>query len=464
MNNYLLILPEVLLLLGALIAMFSDVLCKQCSRVGASIGFLFALGAAVSAACLPLVGDAGPFGSLLVYDELARFARVSIAGLTAVWLLWTAGRIDDEPKAGVSLVLFATVGALLLCEARELITVFVSLELSTLPLYVLIGYKRKDIRGLEGALKYFLLSMLTTLVTLYGMSFIYGLTGTTFYGVAHLPEMNVGILVVLGLALIGVFAKLSAAPFHFWAPDAYDGATPWAVSYVATVPKIAGVIMLARFIEAYIAPGQSLMTMIAVVAAASMIVGNLGALVQKDVRRMMAYSSIAHAGYLLIGMVIMTKLSVAVSVIYIVVYSVATMGIMLVCAEEGPAVGHFNGLASRRPFAAWATVIMLLSLIGIPPLAGFFGKLYLFTTALDHHMLALVIIAIVMSVVSAAYYLRIVYAMFFGDPQAFEATYQKPALAKSVIAPVAVALCLIATVGIGLGFEFVLSTLTSVLA
>lgn len=459
MAGYELILPEVLLLVGALAVLFADLFAPTSHKAAAGIGAVFSLAATIAAALIP-VGLVSPFGELLAFDELGRFACVASGALTTIWLIWTAGRGEGQVKEAVSLVLFATLGAFLLASAQELITVFVSLELSTLPLYVLIGYRRNDIRGLEGAIKYFLLSLLTTMVTLYGFSFLYGMTGTTYYSGLQIPFTNPSVLVVMALCLVGIFAKLSAAPFHYWAPDAYDGATAWSVAYVSTVPKIAGVIMLSRFVQALAPTVSSVHLMIAVVAGLSMILGNLAALLQNDVRRMMAYSSVAHAGYLLLGIVVTTALGAAVAVIYIVVYSVATMGIMLVTAEEGPRVADFNNLAYRRPWAAWGTVIMLLSLIGIPPVAGFFGKLYLFTAALQQGQLPLVIIAIVMSVVSGGYYLRIVYAMFFGDPQEVA---DKPALTPSFGGGLAVVACVVLTVGLGLGFGMVLSTMVPVL-
>jgi len=441
-TGYATLLPEILLLLGAFLALFSDRLPGG-DRAGAICGAVAAVAAAVLVKLVP-IGAEGPFGDLLVFDGPARFARVAIALLTAIWLLWTVGRGKGRVREGVALALFAAMGAMLMAGARELITFLVSLELATIPAYVLIGYRKGDVRGLEGALKYFLLSMLATLVTLYGFSFLYGISGTTYY--AGLDLSSAGVLGVTAavLSLVGIFAKLSAAPFHYWAPDAYEGATPSAVAFVATVPKIAGAVAIIRLLAA-IAPGLApLATVVAVVSAASMLLGNLGALTQTDVRRLMAYSAVAHTGYLLVGVTVLSEGGASAAVFYVVAYAFASMGVMLVAAEEGPALTDWGALAARRPVAAWGVIALLLSLIGIPPTIGFFGKLYLFVAALDAGQLTLVLIAVVMSVVSAGYYLRIAREMFFA-----EAPVGLVAIRKSAAASLALALCVLAVLILG---------------
>ena len=442
MTGYATLLPEVLLLLGALLALFSERLPGG-DKAGAVCGAVAALAAAVCVVLVPL-GAEGPFGDLLVFDGPARFTRGAIALLTCVWLLWTAGRGGSRVREGVALALFAAMGAMLMAGARELITLLVSLELATIPAYVLIGYRKGDVRGLEGALKYFLLSMLATLVTLYGFSFLYGLSGTTHYAGLDLSAAGVLGVAAAVLSLVGIFAKLSAAPFHYWAPDAYEGATPWAVAFVSTVPKIAGAIAIVRLLSA-IAPGLApIATVVAVVSAASMLLGNLGALTQTDIRRLMAYSAVAHTGYLLVGVTVLSEAGASAAVFYVVAYAFASMGIMFVAAEEGPALTDWGALVARRPVAAWGVIALLLSLIGIPPTIGFFGKLYLFVAALDAGHVALVIIAVVMSVVSAGYYLRIAREMFFAVAPIGHAPIR-----RSPEASLALAFCVLAVLILG---------------
>lgn len=446
MSGYAAILPEIVLLVAAFWALFADKLPGG-DRGAAWVAALLAAASAVLSALVG-VGAPSPFGDLLVYDGPSRFARIAIAALMAVWALWTAGRGAGRIREGIALALLASVGAMLLSEARELITVVVSLELATMPAYVLIGYRREDVRGLEGALKYFLLSVLATLVTLYGFSFLYGLTGTTHYGGLALNGSGTLGAVAVMLALVGMFAKLSAAPFHYWAPDAFAGSSAWAVAFVSTIPKIAGAVAIVRLVSATAGVEGGLGTtavILGVVAGASMLLGNMGALTQTDVRRLMAYSAVAHTGYLLLGVVVLSPSGMSGAVFYVVAYACASMGVMLVAAEEGPQLSDFAGLARWRPAAAWAVVVLLLSLVGIPPLVGFFGKLYLFAAALQGGQIVLVTIAVLMTVVSAGYYLRIVRAMFFAENPA-----ENPALRPSAPASSALAACTIATLALGL--------------
>ena len=330
-------------------------------------------------------------------------------------------------------------------EARELITLLVSVELATMPAYVLVGYRRGDVRGLEGAIKYFLMSVLTTLVMLYGLSFVYGLTGSTRYASMGLKGAGALGTLALMLALVGLFAKLSAAPFHFWAPDAYAGSSAWAVAFVSTVPKVAGAVAMARFVDA-VAPGATTAGLIlAVVSGASIVLGNLAALGQIDMRRLMAYSGVAHVGYLLLGIAALSRTGYAAAILYAMAYAIPSMGIMLVAAEEGALVEDFGGLAQRRGATAWGMVILLLSLIGVPPMIGFFGKFNLIIVAQQGGLTALVVIVVIASVVSAGYYFRIVRTMFFSDAPT-TSRGQRPSFAAAA----AFALCVAGTVVAGL--------------
>lgn len=465
MTGYALLLPEFLLIVGALWALFAELLPGG-DRGAAWLGAGLAVIASVLAATQPM-GMVSPFGDLLAFDGPARYARVAITLLVAVWLLWTAGRGRGRLREAIALALFTAVGAMFMTEARELITLVVSVELATMPAYILMGYHKDDVRGLEGALKYFLLSMLTSLVMLYGFSFLYGLTGTTRYAGLNLDAAGTLGLLALMLSLVGLLAKLSAAPFHYWAPDAYEGADPWAVAFVSTVPKVAGAVAIVRLLSA-VAPGIAASgTALLAIAAASMLLGNLGALTQTDVRRLMAYSGVAHTGYLLLGAATLSAGGYLAAVFYAVAYAFPSMGVMLVAAEEGPALADFNGLAQRRPAAAWGIVALLLSLIGIPPFLGFFGKLGLFTVALQRGYGVVVVLAVMMSVVSAGYYLRIVRAMFFTKPADEAASGDlaaaRPLLAPSRAASVALAACVLAVIGLGIGAGPALSALGAML-
>lgn len=459
MTGYALILPEVLLVVGVAWALFAERLPGG-DRGAVLVAAGLSAAAGLIAAFSPVGGEL--FGGLLAFDEPARFARAGVAALATLWLLWTWAQGEGRLREAVALALLSTIGTLLLCSARELITIVLALELATIPAYVLIGYRRHRSTGLEGALKYFLLSMLTSLVMLYGMSFLYGVSGTT-----HLDGLNVadagaiGLLAVL-LTYVGLFAKLSAAPFHYWAPDAYEGAEAWSVAFVSVVPKLGGAVVLVRLTAALAESMPTLTTLIAIAATASMLLGNLAALSQTDVRRLMAYSGVAHAGYLMVGVAALTPAGYGAAIFYALAYSVPSLGVMLVAAQEGVTLERLGGLAQRRPAVAWATVAMLISLIGIPPFVGFFGKLYVFLAALDAGIGVYVLIAVVMSAVSAAYYLRIIREMFFAQGAAAasedgEATLAAPAGAGSAV----IVSCAVIAVALGLAAGPLLSALGS---
>ncbi|PKQ30134.1 MAG: hypothetical protein CVT60_01710 [Actinobacteria bacterium HGW-Actinobacteria-10] len=465
MSGYLQFLPEACLLAGALIALFGELLPGR-DRGAAFLGAVLAAAAAILAS-IP-GGTEFVFGGLVQFDAQARFVRVAVSALTAVWLLWLTGRAipGERGKEAVSMALFAATGGLLLAASNDLITLYMALELSTMPAYVLMGYRRDDVRGLEGALKYFLLSMLTSLVMLYGFSFLYGLSGSTSLVdiAAALGESGTMGLIAGILSLTGVFAKLSAAPFHFWAPDAYAGAPAASVAFVSTVPKLAGAAVLVSF-GAMMGPGLPIMAgVIAAVAALSMLLGNFAALTQTDMRRMMAYSGVGHSGYQLVGLAAAvsyaggeaSSFGLAAVLFYALAYAVPSMAILFVVADEGDSVDDLAGLSARRPAAAWGTVVLLLSLIGIPPLGGFIGKLYLFGAGLDAGYAWLTVIGVVGSVLSAGYYFRIVRAMFAPpaeetSPAGGIAAAQIPVFGIARFAPsVAFGISVLAAAGIGL--------------
>ncbi len=445
MSELLLLIPELLVLAGALIALFADRITTH-PRAAAHIGAPLALLAAVVAALTGAKG--GILAGMLSLDSIAVFARVAIAVLLAAWIRWVSGRGTGGERSAeaVALAMLSAVGGMLMVSARDLIVLFISLELSTMPAYVLMGYRRDDSRGLEGALKYFLLSMLTSLVMLYGLSFAYGISGSTAY--VDLGVVNSGTLGQLAVAfvLVGLFAKLSAAPFHYWTPDAYAGAPASSVAYVSTVPKIAGAVALVQLVAAFDGNGGTVTPVLVAGSLLSMLVGNLAAYPQTDVRRLMAYSGVAHSGYVLLALAAGPAGRTA-AVFYMVAYAVPSMAIMLLGSEEGTALEDLEGLASRRPVVAWASVVWLLSLVGIPPMVGFFGKLTMFTAALESDLVWLVIVAVTMSVVSAGYYFKILRAVFFGERlDAGTATRSVPAyIAYTVLTLTTLALGILAS-------------------
>jgi len=446
------LIPEYLVAAAALVALFADAVSPR-QGTGAALGAGAAFLAAVTAA---LIGARGELAGVLDLDQVAVVARVAMLVLTGIYLLWLSGRGmgPERSREAASLALLALLGGMFMATARDLIALFIAVELGTMPAYVLMGYRRGDPRSLEGALKYFLLSMTTSLVMLYGFSFLFGLSGSTSF--ATLGKVgDAGLLGAFAalFSFIGLFAKVSAAPFHFWAPDTYAGAPAASVALVSTVPKIAGTVVVVH-LAAALAPGvPALPAVFALVALASMVLGNLAAFPQNDVRRLMAYSGVAHSGYVLLAVSAATPSGYAAAVFYTIVYAVPSMSIMFIAAEEGSSLDDFAGLAGRRPALAWASVVFLLSLVGIPPMAGMFGKLFVFTSAVDGGWTWLVVVAIVMSVVSAGYYFRVLREIFYGErPEA-------PAPARSIVASLALGASVALTLTLGLGAQPLLSML-----
>jgi NADH-quinone oxidoreductase subunit N len=453
MGAWTLIVPECLLLAGALVALFADVLFRARERAGAWAG---ALSAALAAAVSLAAGSGALFGGQFAVDGAAQLARTATLVLTAAFLVWLAGAglKRGRVREFTALVLFASFGALLMAAARDWIVLLLALEAATMPAYVLMGFDRGDDRSLEGALKYFLLSMVASLLFLYGMSFVIGMSGSTLLAASRLQPGAVG-TVAVAFVFAGLLAKLSAAPFQWWSPDAYAGAPSAAVAFVSSVPKIAGLFAFAR-VAAVLAPqAPATGPLLAAAAVASMLVGNLAAYPQTDVRRLMAYSGVAHAGYLLVGLAAGTVAGTQAAVFYAVAYAVPSMGVMLVAAQHGETLDALRGLASRRPWVAWATALMLVSLVGVPPLAGFVGKLYLFTAAMRSGLVWLSVLAVVMSAVSAGFYLRVVRAMFFGAGEGAAAEARGP-LASTLV----VAACALAVVAIGIGSSPLLAAIS----
>lgn len=445
MGDLVLITPELLLLASALVALFADVVFRGTPRAGAWAGAAGAMLAAL-AAWGAGTGSVTLFGGMFAVDGAAQVARVVTAVLTAAFLMWLAGvgLRNGRVRDFTALVLFSALGAMLMAAARDWVVLLLALEVATMPAYVLMGFDRGDDRSLEGALKYFLLSMVASLLFLYGLSFVIGMSGSTAMAASRLQPGAVGAVAAAFIAA-GLLAKLSAAPFQWWSPDAYAGAPAAAVAFVSSVPKIAGLVAFARVLT-YLGPQSTVLPTILVGAAVlSMVLGNLAAYPQQDLRRMMAYSGVAHAGYLLVGLAAGSPAGYKAALFYAIAYAVPSMGVMLIVAEVGDHLDDLRGLAVRRPWAAWLMTLMLVSLVGVPPFAGFIGKLYLFTAAMGSGLVMLSVFAVLMSAVSAGFYFRVVRAMFF-DPPVTTARV----LDRSPVSAAVVIACATAVVALGI--------------
>ncbi|MDI6778716.1 MAG: NADH-quinone oxidoreductase subunit N [Bacteroidota bacterium] len=323
------------------------------------------------------------------------------------------------------LILFSTVGMMLMASAADMIVIFLGLELMSICLYVLAGFMRKRIKSNEAALKYFLLGAFATGFLLYGMALIYGITETTniqtivvnSHQYAQLNLFWVG----MGLILIGFAFKVAAVPFHMWVPDVYEGSPTTVTAFMATGAKAAAFAALVMIFAHTFVEGERLKDVLSVLTAASMIIGNIVAISQTNIKRMLAYSSIAHAGYMLVGLAAANELGRSGILFYLTAYTfmnIGAFGILSILEKEEDknlTFEDYAGLSTKHPFLAAMMAIFMLSFIGIPPFAGFFGKYYVFAAAINANLTWLVIIGVLMSAVSAYYYLRLVVMMYFRE-------------------------------------------------
>jgi NADH-quinone oxidoreductase subunit N len=426
------ILPEVILTLTGVAVMLIDASLPPAfprRPLGwvAALGTTLALWASLWQLSLP-VGTG--FFSTVETSPFTVFFHVLICGIVLVALLLSLDTLpEDSHHKGeyYALVVFGAVGMCLLTGAVELLLVFIALEISSISTYILAGYRKQTGRGPEAAIKYFLLGSFATAFLLYGVALIFGATGTTqIYEIAHLaPTAQNHSLVLAGLALmlVGILFKVSAAPFHVWTPDVYEGAPAPVVALLSTAPKAAAFALLLRVVYELFPTLHSLWSpLLWIVAVLSMTVGNLAALRQQNVKRMLAYSSIAHAGYLLAAFAGLGTSGIAAASFYAAAYAAMNVGIFAVITlvsgydEDLPMVEDYRGLIYRSPLLGSLLIFFLASLVGIPFTGGFFGKFYSFSAAVDGGAVALAIIGLLNSGLAAAYYLRV--ALMTAQPSA----------------------------------------------
>ncbi len=436
-----LLAPEASMAILALAVMMVDLFVKRrlvTVTVGL-VGLIVPLGFAIAQAVTPgfLATPHRAFSGVLVIDPYAVFFEIVFILIVAVMLLASYSYVGKYVKADgefYTLMLFSATGAMFMASTNELITIYISLELTSIPLYIMAGLLRTGERSAEAAVKYVLLGAMSSAILLYGFALLYGLTGTTdLAGIARsvgtgIQDGNVLILIADVLILAGFGFKISAVPFHMWAPDIYEGSPTPATAFFSVASKAAG---FAALIRVFMSGGlgqvnlTSLTIIIAIIAIATMTLGNLVAAVQTNVKRLMAYSSIAQAGYILVGFLasIAGKHPDGNSAVlfFILVYVITNLGafsgiIALANATGGERIEDFKGLAKRAPLLSAGTALCMLSLAGIPPMAGFVSKVFIFTAAWGEGLSWLVVIALLNTAVSLVYYGRIVKAMYFDAP------------------------------------------------
>jgi len=374
-------------------------------------------------------GTSKAFGGAFIDDGFARYAKVVVLWSSAIILIISRDYLTKNNLMKFEypiLIGLAVVGMMMMVSAGDLMSLYMGIELQSLALYVIAAFNRDSIRSTEAGLKYFVLGALSSGLLLYGASLIYGFSGTTnFDGIAlalNQGEISLGLLIGLVFLATGLAFKVSAAPFHMWTPDVYEGAPTPVTAFFATAPKVAAMILFTRV--AYGAFGEiksDWQQIVSFLAVASMFLGSIAAIGQKDIKRMMAYSSIGHMGFALVGLASGTEIGVQALLIYMSIYVIMNIGtfafILSMEKDDHPVteISALNMYSRVDPLRALALMILMFSLAGIPPMVGFFGKFYVLKAAVDANMAWLAIAGVIASVIGAFYYLRIVYLMYFGE-------------------------------------------------
>jgi NADH-quinone oxidoreductase subunit N len=454
--EYLRILPEIVLSVFGMIVMLLDPLMDE-RRSQRTLGAIALIGSlAAIAATLYQAQYPGPaFWNMVNVDSFSVFFHFLVTTVTALVILTSYEYMEvQQIRAGeyYGLILLGAVGMSLMSSAVELVLIFIALEISSISTYILAGFRRRAAISSEASLKYFLLGSFATAFFLYGVALMFGATGSTsISAIAQaLHSGPVPVLASAGIALmfVGLAFKVAAAPFHIWTPDVYEGAPAPVVGFMSTAPKAAVFAVLLRIMFEINAPGR--LWLIWIAAALSMTLGNIGALVQENVKRLLAYSSIAHAGYLLVAFAALPDNGIPAAMFYTASYAAMNVGAFAVVShfagvgERCVALEDYAGLGHRSPLLAATLTIFLLSLIGIPITGGFFAKFYVFSAALQANLVGLTIIGVLNSAVGAYYYLRIIVLMYMR-----EAREEVPVPAIPMGLGAALVVSLVATIYLG---------------
>ena len=427
--EYVRILPELVLSIFGMVVMVVDPLIDE-RRNQRTLGNIALLGslAAIVATLYQSQFPGSAFWNMVNVDTFSVFFHFLVTAVTAVVILTSYEYMEvQQIRAGeyYGLILFGAVGMCLMSSAVELVLIFIALEISSISTYILAGFRRRAAISSEASVKYFLLGSFATAFFLYGIALMFGATGSTSISTISqvLRSGNIPVLAYAGIALmfVGLGFKVAAAPFHIWTPDVYEGAPSPVVGFMSTAPKAAVFAVLLRIMFQANAPGR--LWLIWVTAALSMTLGNLGALVQNNVKRLLAYSSIAHAGYLLVAFAALPGSGIPAAMFYTASYAAMNVGAFAVVSHFASAgeryvtLEDYSGLGRRSPLLAATLTIFLLSLIGIPITGGFFAKFYVFSAALQANLVGLVIIGVLNSAVGAYYYLRVMVVMYMREPR-----------------------------------------------
>jgi len=439
--SYVRILPELVLSVWGMVVMVVEPLLPargshKSLGIFAFIGTLVAMGTSFYQANYP---GSGWFNMIRV-DEFSVFFHVLICAISAVVILASFEYLDAQQIRGgeyYGLILFGTVGMVLMSSAVELVLIFIALEISSISTYILAGFRRRAATSAESAIKYFLLGSFATAFFLYGVALMFGATGSTsIYTISNALQsgqvsvngsavaVSYGLAyVAVALMFVGIGFKVASAPFHIWTPDVYEGAPAPVVALMSTGPKAAAFAVLLRILFGAAGDtGKSWFWLVWISAALSMTLGNLGALLQNNVKRMLAYSSIAHAGYLLVAFAARRDIGVAAAIFYAASYAAMNVGAFAVVShfarngERYVNMEDYSGLGKRSPLLAATLSVFLLSLLGLPATGGFFAKFYVFNAAIKSDLIWLTVIGLINSAVASYYYLRLIVVMYMYEP------------------------------------------------
>lgn len=451
------ILPQITLVAAALLLLLADLVFKNKRVLGifSLIIVLVTLGETLFVRPTPV-----DFQGMSLADGLGLFAAATVliaAGLSILLALQRTEDFTPHPGPYYALILLAVAGMIAMAEGNDFLIIFLGLEIFSLALYILSGFNRKDARSAEASLKYFLLGAFASGFFLYGIALIYAATGTTNLtqiqqGIAPLsvslpfaPLLPIGV----GLLLVGYGFKVALVPFHQWTPDVYQGAPTPVTAFMSVATKTAAFASLIRVLTSFISIDRPWLIALAVIAVLTMTLGNLAALRQNSLKRMLAYSSIAHAGYVLVGLAAGTSQGAEAALYYLLVYTFMNLGAFGVVLavqrreQNDVTMEQIAGLSSQRPGLAVLMAVFMFALIGIPPLAGFFGKLYVFSAAVQANLTWLAIIAMLNSAIAAYYYLRVTVSMYMAEPRPAGADIPKTGFPMWITLAVAAAATLV---------------------
>ena len=429
-NDLNLILPEILLSIFAMLALLFGVYRGQDKKTAsltlATAGLMLIVGMWM---ILGGSSSEAAFNNMFISDAFSRYAKALILLSSAAVLIMSLGymlRHDLGRFEYPILIIFSVVGMMFMVSANDLMVLYLGLELQSLALYVVASIRRESLKSTEAGMKYFVLGALSSGLLLYGASLIYGYSGSTNFQsiIISLDSGSVSLGLMFGMILLvaGLAFKISAVPFHMWTPDVYEGSPTPVTAFLSTAPKIAAMALFARVVyDAFYVLISDWQQVVALMSVLSMFVGAIAAIGQTNIKRLMAYSSIAHMGYAMIGLASGTLLGLQAMLVYMAIYlamNIGTFAFIMSMERDGQPVtdiGSLSQLGVKQPGRALAMLVLLFSLAGVPPLVGFFGKLYVLRAAYDAELIWLAVMGVLASVIGAYYYLRLVYLMYFGE-------------------------------------------------